>query len=158
MIVGGCAIALLTLLIGTRYNGIGGEVIAAAVVQGEALPYDFILKILFTVITIGFGYKGGEIIPTFFIGATMGALIGGWIGLPPQFAAAIGLVALFCGVVNCPIATLVLSIELFGSEGLLYFAVAICLSYMLSGYYGLYSGQKIMYSKRRARYINQNAK
>ena len=131
---------------------------AAAVVQGEALPYDFILKILFTVITIGFGYKGGEIIPTFFIGATMGALIGGWIGLPPQFAAAIGLVALFCGVVNCPIASLVLSIELFGSEGLLYFAVAICLSYMLSGYYGLYSGQKIMYSKRRARYINRNAK
>ena len=73
-------------------------------------------------------------------------------------AQAIGLVALFCGVVNCPIASLVLSIELFGSEGLLYFAVAICLSYMLSGYYGLYSGQKIMYSKRRARYINRNAK
>ena len=113
---------------------------------------------LFTAITIGFGYKGGEIIPTFFIGSTMGALIGSLIGLPPGFAAAIGLVALFCGVVNCPIASLVLSVELFGSGGLLYFAVAVCLSYMLSGYYGLYSGQKIMYSKRRARYINRNAK
>lgn len=158
VIVGGCAIALMTLIIGTRYNGIGGDVIAAAITQGEALPYDFVLKMLFTVVTIGFGYKGGEIIPTFFIGATMGALLGALIGLPPQFAAAIGLVALFCGVVNCPIASLILSIELFGSEGMIFFAVAICLSYMLSGYYGLYSGQKIMYSKRRARYINRNAK
>ena len=158
VIVGGSVIALLTLLIGTRYNGIGGEVITAAVVRGEALPYDFILKMLFTVITIGFGYKGGEIIPTFFIGSTLGAMLGGLIGLPPHFAGAIGLVALFCGVVNCPIASLVLSVELFGSEGLLYFAIAVCLSYMLSGYYGLYSGQKIMYSKRRARYVNRNAK
>ncbi len=158
VIVGGAVIALLTLILGTRYNGIGGSVITAAVVDGEALPYDFVLKMLFTAITIGFGYKGGEIIPTFFIGSTMGALIGSLIGLPPGFAAAIGLVALFCGVVNCPIASLVLSVELFGSGGLLYFAVAVCLSYMLSGYYGLYSGQKIMYSKRRARYINRNAK
>lgn len=158
VIVGGAVIALLTLILGTRYNGIGGSVITAAVVDGEALPYDFVLKMLFTAITIGFGYKGGEIIPTFFIGSTMGALIGSLIGLPPGFSAAIGLVALFCGVVNCPIASLLLSVELFGSGGLLYFAVAVCLSYMLSGYYGLYSGQKIMYSKRRARYINRNAK
>ena len=158
VIVGGSAIALLTLIVGTRWNGIGGGVIAAAVIDGKALPYDFLMKMLFTAVTIGFGYKGGEIIPTFFIGATMGAVLGGWIGLPPAFAAAIGLIALFCGVVNCPIASIILSIELFGSEGLLFFAVAICLSYMLSGYYGLYSGQKIMYSKRRARYVNRNAK
>ena len=158
MIVGGSVIALLTLILGTRYNGTGGVTIEAAINTGEALPYDFIMKILFTAITIGFGYKGGEIIPTFFIGSTMGAVLGSLIGLPPAFAAAIGMVALFCGVVNCPIASLVLSVELFGSEGLLFFAVAVCLSYMLSGYYGLYSGQKIIYSKRRARYINRNAK
>ena len=156
--VGGTAIALLTLVIGTRYNGIGGEVIVSAVAKGEALPYDFILKILFTVITIGFGYKGGEIIPTFFIGAALGAVIGPLLGLPAGFAAAVGMVALFCAVVNCPIASMILSIELFGSEGLILFAVAVCVSYMLSGYYGLYSGQKIMYSKRRARYINRNTK
>ena len=158
VIVGGSVIALATLILGTRYNGVGSDVIHAAVTQGEALPYDFVLKILFTAVTIGFGYKGGEIIPTFFIGSTMGALLGGLIGLPAGFSAAIGMVALFCGVVNCPIASLILSVELFGSEGLLYFAIAVCLSYMLSGYYGLYSGQKIMYSKRRARYINRNAK
>ena len=156
--VGGTAIALLTLLIGTRYNGIGGEIIEAAVTQGKALPYDFLLKMVFTVITIGFGYKGGEIIPTFFIGAAMGATIAPLLGLPASFGAAVGLIALFCAVVNCPIASIILSIELFGSKGLIFFAVALCISYMLSGYYSLYSGQKIMYSKRRARYINRNAK
>lgn len=156
--IGGAAIVLLTLLIGTRYNGIGGEVIANAVEHGEALPYDFILKMVFTVITIGFGYKGGEIIPTFFIGAAMGATLAPLLGLDAGFGAAVGLVALFCAVVNCPIASIILSIELFGSEGLMLFAVALCVSYMLSGYYSLYSGQKIMYSKRRARFINRNAK
>ena len=156
VLVGGGIVALLTLAIGTRYNGIGGAVLTAAVENGEALPYDFVLKMLFTVATIAFGFKGGEIIPTFFIGATLGAVLGPLIGLPAPFAAAIGMVALFCAVVNCPIASIILSIELFGSGGLLYFAVAVCISYMLSGYYGLYTGQKIMYSKRRARYINRN--
>lgn len=157
-IVGGVAIVALTALIGTRYNGIGGEVILAAVEEGRALPYDFVLKMLFTVITIGFGYKGGEIIPTFFIGASMGAVLAPLLGLPASFGAAIGLVALFCAVVNCPIASMILSVELFGSDGVIFFAVALCVSYMLSGYYSLYSEQKIMYSKRRARYINRSAK
>ncbi len=157
-LAGGAAVVLLTLILGFRYNGIGGEVIAAALTEGKALPYDFVLKMLFTVLTIGFGYKGGEIIPTFFIGATMGATLAPLIGLPAAFGAAIGLIALFCAVVNCPIASIILSIELFGSEGLIFFAVALCISYMLSGYYSLYSGQKIMYSKRRARFINRNAK
>lgn len=156
--VGGAFLVLLTMIIGTRYCGIGGGVIEGAVLGGEALPYDFIFKMLFTAVTIGFGYKGGEIIPTFFIGATMGAVIAPLLGLPATFGAAIGLVALFCAVVNCPIASIILSIELFGSSGIIYFAVAICISYMLSGYYSLYSGQKIMYSKRRARFINRNAK
>ena len=156
--VGGTAIVLLTLLIGTRYSGTGADVISLAIESGEALPYDFVLKILFTALTIGFGYKGGEIIPTFFIGSTFGVLMGSLLGLPPQFAAAVGLVSLFCAVVNCPIASLALSVELFGSSGLVLFAVSVAVSYMLSGYYSLYSGQKIMYSKRRARYINKNAK
>ncbi|MBQ3417082.1 MAG: chloride channel protein [Ruminococcus sp.] len=155
--VGGTAIALLTLLVGTRYSGTGGLVIFSAIESGEALPYDFALKIIFTALTIGFGYKGGEIIPTFFIGATFGVVVGSLIGLPPQFAAAAGLVSLFCAVVNCPIASLALSVELFGGAGIIFFGVSVAISYMLSGYYSLYSGQKIMYSKRRARFINKNA-
>ncbi len=156
--VGGTAIVILTFFIGTRYSGTGGNVIIDALAGKAVLPYDFVLKIIFTAITIGFGYKGGEIIPTFFIGATLGSLIGSLIGLPTEFAAATGLIALFCAVVNCPIASIILSVEMFGAKGIVLFAVAVCISYMLSGYYGLYTGQKIIYSKRRTRFINRNAK
>ena len=156
--VGGAAIVLLTVLIGTRYSGTGADVIVQAVAGVKILPYDFVLKILFTVITIGFGYKGGEIIPTMFIGATLGSLVGSLIGLPPSFSAAVGMIALFCAVVNCPIASIILSVEMFGADGLVMFAVAVCISFMLSGYYGLYTGQKIIYSKRRTRFVNRNVK
>ena len=153
--VGGCLLILLSLLFPKDYNGAGMGIIERAI-GGEAIPYAFLMKMLFTAITIGFGFKGGEIVPTFFIGATFGCTVGSLLGLPPGFGAAIGLVALFCGVVNCPIASVFLSIELFGAEGLLYFAVACAFSFALSGYFGLYSSQKIIYSKTRAEYININ--
>ena len=83
----------------------------------------------------------------------------GWgiLGLNPRFSAAIGLVALFCGVANAPVASIILSIELFRIDGLLLFAIACSVSYMLSDYYGLYSSQKIVYSKLKAEFININA-
>lgn len=115
------------------------------------------LKILFTAITIGAGFKGGEIVPTMFIGSTFGCAIAPLLGLEPQFGAAVGLIALFCGVVNCPIASIFLSVEMFGTEGLLLFAFACGVSYMLSGYYGLYSSQKIVYSKLSPKYVNKSA-
>lgn len=158
-IVGGCAIILLTLILNSRdYNGTGIGVIERAVNTGQVKPEAFALKLIFTVITMSCGYKGGEIIPTFFIGATLGGLIGGIIGLDVSLAAAIGLISLFCGVINCPLASLILSVEVFGSQGILYFVIACAVSYMLSGYYGLYSSQKIMYSKLRAELININTK
>ena len=95
--------------------------------------------------------------PTMFIGSTFGCAIAPLLGLSPQFGAAVGLVSLFCGVVNCPIASLFLSIEMFGTDGLLLFALACGVSYMLSGYYGLYTSQKIVYSKLSPKYINRNA-
>ena len=156
--VGGTVIVILTLFIGTRFSGTGADVIVQTLSGKAVLPYDFILKIIFTAITIGFGYKGGEIVPTMFIGATFGSLIGGLIGLPPAYSAAVGMIALFCAVVNCPIASIILSVEMFGAQGLVLFAVAVCVSFMLSGYYGLYTGQKIIYSKRRTRFINRNVK
>ena len=79
-------------------------------------------------------------------------------GLPASFSASIGIAALFVGVVNSPMASILLAIELFGSHGLLLYAAAIFISYMMSGYYSLYSQQKIMYSKLRAEYINIKAK
>ena len=153
--VGGVLIILLSLAFPKDYNGAGMAIIERAV-SGNAVPYAFLLKMLFTAVTIGFGFKGGEIVPTFFIGATFGCTLGGLLGLPTGFGAAIGLVALFCGVVNCPIASIFLSIELFGIGGLLYFALACAFSFALSGYFGLYSSQKIIYSKTRAEYININ--
>lgn len=157
IILGGILIVGLTMLAGTDYNGAGMNIIQNAM-SGTSRPEAFALKLLFTVITISCGYKGGEIVPSFFIGATFGNFFGSLIGLPPQFCAAMGLTALFCGVVNCPVSSLLLSIELFGGEGIIFFAAACSVSYILSGYYGLYTGQKIMYSKLHSKYINRYTK
>ncbi len=156
---GGFAIIGLTLLLGRDYNGAGMDIIARAVEQGEAAPWAWFLKILFTALTIGCGFKGGEVVPSFFVGATFGCVAGQALGLPGGFGAAIGLVAVFCGAVNCPIASVLLSLELFGgTDGVLYFAFACAISYLLSGYCGLYSSQTILYSKLRAEFINVHAK
>lgn len=158
IICGGLILAGLSLLFPSgNYNGSGMSVIFGAL-EGEADWWMFLVKILFTAVTIGCGFKGGEIVPTFFIGATMGCCAGALIGLEPGFAAALGLIATFCAVVNSPVASILLGIELFGAEGLIFFGIACSISYMMSGYYGLYGSQKIMYSKTRAEYININAK
>lgn len=154
--VGGCIVVGLTLLLGTRdYNGAGMDVITRAI-AGEAEYPAFLWKILLTALTLGAGYKGGEIVPSFFVGATFGCVVGPWIGLPASFAAGTGMAALFCGVTNCPIASVILCVELFGAEGIAYYTLACAVSYMLSGYYGLYSEQKIMYSKMQPEFINKS--
>ena len=156
---GGAAVVAFSYLFGVgRYNGAGMAVIADAVEQGAALPWDFLCKIFLTALTLACGFKGGEVVPTFFIGATLGCVLGGLLGIPAGFAAALGLVCVFCGAVNCPIASMVLSIELFGAGQLVYFALACGIAYMLSGYFGLYSSQKILYSKLRTEFINIHAK
>lgn len=152
---GGCAVVVLTWLCGTTdYNGAGMQVIAAAVEEGTVRPAAFALKLLFTAVTLGAGFKGGEVVPSFFVGAAFGCFAGPLLGLPAGFAAALGLVSVFCGATNCPLASIALAIELFGSGGLLYYALACCVSYVLSGYGGLYSSQTILHSKLKARYIN----
>ena len=119
---------------------------------------DFILKIVFTAITIAAGFKGGEIVPTLFIGSTFGCAIAGVLGLDAGFCAAIGMVAMFCGVVNCPVASIFLSIEMFGTKGVLFFAIACAVSYIISGYSGLYKSQKIVYSKLNSNNIDEDIK
>ena len=156
--VGGAVIIVLTLLLGQDYNGAGMDVITRAM-AGDASGWAWFLKILFTAVTIGCGFKGGEVVPSFFVGATFGCVAAPFLGLPAGFGAAIGLVSVFCGAVNCPVASVLLSMELFGSgDGLLYFAFACAISYLLSGYCGLYSSQTILYSKLRAEFINVHAK
>lgn len=158
VVAGALIIIGLTFWSGCRdYNGAGSQIIVDAL-GGIAKPEAFVMKIIFTAVTISCGFKGGEIVPTLFIGSTFGCVFGPLLGLDPSFSAAIGLICLFCGVVNCPLASILLSVEIFGSSGLIFFAIAAAVSYMLSGYYGLYSSQKILYSKLKAEYININAK
>lgn len=153
----GIMIGLSMIFRSGDYNGSGIDVIIRAL-NGETVWYAFLIKILFTAVTLGVGFKGGEIIPTFFVGATLGCLTGELVGLEPGFAAAVGLAATFCGATNCPVASIILGVELFGSQGFVFFTVACCVSYMLSGYYGLYGSQKIIYSKLKAEYINIKAR
>jgi len=156
--LGGLLIVVLTSLLGTYdYNGAGMNIIEEAI-AGNAKPEAFILKIIFTSITIAAGFKGGEIVPAFFVGSTFGCLMGNILGIDPGFGAAMGFIALFCGVTNCPIASLLLAIEIFGSEWVIVFALICSISYILSGYTGLYRSQKIVYSKTSDDYIDINVK
>jgi len=157
--VGALAVILLTLICQTHdYNGAGMSVVYRAVDLGETVPTAWIWKMLFTAITIGCGFKGGEIVPTLFVGATFGCLCGPFLGMDPSFAAAVGMIAVFCGAVNCPVTSILLSVELFGTESLLLFSAACIISYILSGTFSLYHAQKIVYSKLRTSWINQATK
>lgn len=156
IVAGGLILILLTVLVqSTDYLGTGMFVIERAL-HGTALPYAFLLKMLFTVITISAGYKGGEIVPSLFIGATLGCALSPVIGLSPVLGASAGMIAMFCGVTNCPITSLLISFELFGFDCSYYFLIAVATSYMLSGYCSLYHTQTIVYSKFENTYINRS--
>lgn len=153
---GGAIIVILTVILGTAdYNGAGMDVITKAMSGSAKFEAPF-LKILFTAITISAGFKGGEIVPTFFIGSTFGCVIAPIVGLNPSVAAAIGFVALFCAMVNCPVASIFLALEVFGINGIGIFAIASSVSYLMSGCFGLYKSQKIIYSKIDDEYICAN--
>ena len=138
----------MTLLSGGQfYNGAGGHVITECL-QGESVPvYAFLVKILFTAVSIAAGFKGGEIVPSLFIGATFGSVVGPLLGLPSGLAAAIGMGCLFSCVTNCPLGTLLICFEMFGFEGWPYYLLAIAIASTVSGNYGLYHHQKIRYGK-----------
>ena len=147
ILVGGAIVTAMTLLVGDhRFNGAGMDM-ALKAVAGEADWYSFLLKMLFTAVTLSAGFKGGEIVPTFCIGATFGCVLGGLLGLDPGMAAALGLVGLFCCATNSPLASIVLSIEMFGSTNLYLFAFVCVICFVLSGNSGLYASQIIQFSK-----------
>lgn len=150
-------IGLTCLLRTTDYMGTGVPVIVRAI-QGEARPEAFLLKMLFTALTLEAGFKGGEIVPSFFIGATFGCVFGHVLGISPSMCAAVGMVSVFCGVTNCPITSMLIAFELFGYREVPFFLIAISVSYLMSGYYGLYHDQTIVYSKYKTEYINRKAK
>jgi len=156
-ILGGMLVLALTLLVGNQdYNGAGDPVIRRMLL-GETIPEAFLLKILFTALTLGAGFRGGEIVPVLFTGCALGTTVGPLLGLSHSFAGALGMAAVFCGATNCPLSSIFLAYELFGVEGLPLYALCCGVSYMLSGYYGLYSEQRIIYSKFRTEGVDRKA-
>ena len=151
-------IVLNLLLQTTDYMGAGTELIVQAVQFGKARPLDFFWKLVLTALTMKAGFKGGEIVPSFCIGATLGCVMGQLIGFEPRLCAACGMIAFFCGVTNCPITSMLIAFELFGFEGVSYYLIAVAVSYATSGYYGLYKDQTIVYSKYKAKYVNQKTR
>ena len=155
--VGGLLLLGLTLIVGNQnYNGAGDAVIRR-LLAGETIPEAFLLKILFTAVTLGAGFRGGEIVPVLFTGCAFGTWVGPMLGLPHGFAGALGMAAVFCGATNCPLSSILLAYELFGGEGLPMYALACSISYALSGYYGLYSEQEIVYSKYKHEVVEKHA-
>ena len=148
VVLGGVVVVALSYLMGVgRYNGAGMDVIMDAVELEQALPWDFVCKMVLTVLTLSVGFKGGEVVPSFYIGATFGCVVGPLLGLPAGFSAAVGLVCVFCGATNTLVASIVLAAELFSGAGFELMALACGLSYMFSGYHSLYSSQGFRTSK-----------
>ncbi|MGI6010219.1 MAG: chloride channel protein [Ruminococcus sp.] len=149
----------ITLALGTTdYMGAGNNLIERAVENGEARPEAFLVKLVLTAITMRAGFRGGEIVPSFCIGATLGCVVGQLLNLSPSLCAAAGMAALFCGVTNCPITSILIAFELFGFQGVSFYLIAVAISYAVSGYYSLYKDQTIVYSKYKAKYINRHTR
>ncbi|MCR4781430.1 MAG: chloride channel protein [Lachnospiraceae bacterium] len=140
--VGGCIVLVLTLLVGSQdYNGSSSDLIGLAI-SGDTRSYSFILKIVFTALSLAAGFKGGAIVPSFVIGSTAGCVLGNLLGIDPGFAASLGIGAVFCGVTNCPMAALLFCFELFGMDGIPFYLLAISISFVFSYEKSFYSAQE----------------
>ncbi len=145
--VGGTVVAgAVFALHSTRYIGLGVPVIVAAF-DGRQPPYDWAMKLLFTAVTLGAGFKGGEVTPLFFIGATLGNALGYVLPLPPSLLAGMGFVAVFAGAANTPVASTLMAVELFGGEVGAYAGIACVFSYLVSGHQGIYRSQPVLAGK-----------
>ena len=142
-VIGGAVLALVVYLMGTtKYIGLGVPTIVDAF-NIDMKSYDFLLKVLFTSFTLGVGFKGGEVTPLFFIGATLGNVLIWFIPLPMSLLAGMGFVAVFAGATNTPIACTIMGVELFGIESGVFIALACSTAYLFSGHTGIYSSQII---------------
>ena len=143
-LLGGIAVISLTWLVGTRdYLGLSLPLITASVDGTGVAPWAFALKLLFTAVTLGTGYLGGEVTPLFVIGATLGDALTGLLGGPPGLLAAVGLVAVFAGASNTPLACAIMGIELFGGGLTPYLFLGCVVAYLASGHRGIYMTQRV---------------
>ena len=159
IVVAGVLVVALSFLFGSEYLGSGMGIIEHIFHHSEAaVPYAFLLKMIFTALTLGGGFKGGEIVPSLTIGAAFGSCMAALFGLPLELVAACGMVGVFCGVTNSPISSLLLAFELFGFSGMPYYLVTIAVSYMISGRYSLYHEQQLLFDKTEPTYIHYSTK
>jgi H+/Cl- antiporter ClcA len=150
-VIGGFTILALTALVGHRdYLGLSLPLIQASLEGREVLLYAFLLKLLFTAVTLGTGFLGGEVTPLFVMGATLGYTMGHLLGIDPTFSAAIGFVAVFAGATNTPLACILMGVELFGGGGLLYLTLGCFTAYLASGHRSIYSSQRLHIGKAPA--------
>ncbi len=141
--VGGIIFAIVIYYFGaTKFMGLGVPSIVEAF-KTQSSNYDFLLKILFTGFTLGAGFKGGEVTPLFFVGATLGSALSGFIPLPIALLAGMGFVAVFSGATHTPVACTIMGIELFGIESALFIAISCCIAYISSGSIGIYHSQTV---------------
>ena len=159
VVAGAALVIVITLLLGT--TGLHG---AQARADREGCwrrrdgLHGFFWKMILTALTMRAGFRGGEIVPSFCVGATFGCMAGQIVGLSPSLCAACGMAAVFCGVTNCPITSILIAFEMFGFKGVSFYLIAVSISYAASRYYGLYKDQTIVYSKYKAKYINKHTK
>lgn len=145
--VGGFIIIGLVYMIGSRdYLGLGIPLIQSSFTENVS-PFAFLFKLIFTSLTLGAGFQGGEVTPLFAIGATLGNALSGFLHLYAPFLAGLGFIAVFSGATNTPIACFLMGIELFGSEAAIYLFIASIVSYLFSGHTGIYTSQRIGISK-----------
>ena len=156
--VGGIIVIALVYIIGTRdFLGLSIPLISQSF-DGHVHPLAFLGKILFTSLTLGTGFQGGEVTPLFVIGSTLGNSLSNILHISPSFLAALGLIGVFAGATNTPIASFILSIEMFGSQGIIFMFMTCVISYIFSGHTGIYTSQKIGISKSRLIEVPHNAK
>ncbi|WP_242839290.1 chloride channel protein [Oribacterium sp. P6A1] len=159
-VICGAVVIGLTLMVGSQtYNGAGSDIIASCIKDPgfQIVPYAFLLKIVFTAVTLSGGFQGGEIVPSLFIGATFGHAVAGICNISPVMGAALGAVFVFCGVTNCPMASILIGFELFGFEMSSYVLLGVAVTYLFSGNYSLYGSQKIRFNKYEPEVIDKNA-
>ncbi|AEB77592.1 voltage-gated chloride channel protein [Clostridium botulinum] len=153
--IGGILVIMLTFIIGTyKYLGLSLPLMGDAF-NGNIHPLDFLGKLIFTSVTLGAGYQGGEVTPLFVIGSTLGSALSYLLNLSPSFLASLGLISVFTGATNTPIASFILGIEMFGSEGAIYMLMACSISYIFSGHTGIYTSQNIGVNKNTFTIFNK---
>ncbi len=153
-VIGGVLVIAISYALGTfDYLGLGvtnptnGVSIVAAFNNGGVTNFSWFWKLLLTAITLGMGFKGGEVTPLFFIGAALGNVLATYSGSPVDLFAGLGFIAVFAGATNTPLACTIMGVELFGGENILYYAIACFAAYYCSGHKGIYSSQKVAVNK-----------